>query len=157
MCVHAALCDYICLKCALLYMKSVKMKQKKRNEPSVCIMQRDQVDNGTSKQINERKKGDLTMKQRKQHHRRMLLMFNLLSRKKWHNLQLFSDGNFSFCDFAFYCVIHIHTHTRTSHIHTRYSHTCLFIWWTYLNICCAGRVYPFSITPPYEVEIESCC
>lgn len=109
----------------------------------------------TNKRMNQQtqKNGDLTVKRRNSSTGKCC---SVRSQQKWHNLQLFSDGNFSFCDFAFYCDSPAHTRARAIHTPTKTAiHVCSF--GGRISICVAQVAYPFSITPPYEVEIESCC
>lgn len=75
-----------------------------------------QRNNQTNERTNVKKDRSDCETTTEQQHSGMFLFSSLL--RKWHNLQLFSDGNFSFCDFAFYCVIHIYTctHTIQSHV-----------------------------------------
>lgn len=150
-------CVCLLLSVIIFAWKSVEMN-KKWNKPSVSITytQRDQVDNGTTnKQTNEPttvKNGDLTVKQRNSNTQRIGAQFAFAKMAQFTVILLWE---FFILWFRFLLwLTYTHTHARA---HTTHSHTCLFIWWTHLNLCCTGSVYPFSITPPYEVEIESCC
>lgn len=133
-CVPAALCDYFGLKCVLLYMKSVKMKNVTNRVYASSYTRKvirpttEETNKRTSERAserakewtNKRKKDDLTVKQHQQnavqfaHENGTIYSYSLM-------------GIFHFVILLF-IVIHKHTYTIQSYV-------CLFIWWTYLNIC----------------------